>query len=67
MARFSVVRSGTSEKVPFLRGILVQSLVDAGLSFKDAYRVAQLIREQLSDTQEISTDELHLHVADELE
>lgn len=67
MARISVIRSGTSEKVPFLRGILVQSLVDAGLSFKDAYRVAQLIREQLGDKQEISTDELHLNVAYELE
>ena len=67
MARVSVVRSGTSEKVPFLRGILVQSLVDAGLSFKEAYQVAQVIRDHLSDVKEISTDELHRHVAYELE
>lgn len=68
MTRLSVVRTDTSEKVPFLRGILVQSLVDAGLSFKDSYQLAQVIREKLAaDAQQISTAELHRHVAHELE
>lgn len=67
MARFFVLRPKTAERVPFLRGILVQSLVGAGLSFQDAYVVAQVIRDRLGDIQEISTVELRRQVAEELE
>ena len=67
MARFFVVRRATAERLPFLRGILVQSLVNAGLSFQDAYLVAQVIRDDLGKMREISTDELHRHVARELD
>ncbi len=35
-----VIERGTGRKFPFLRGILVQSLVAAGLSFAHAYEVA---------------------------
>ena len=50
--------------MPFLRGVLVQSIVTAGLSFQDAYRVAQQIRKQLeADTEEIGTGELEGRVA----
>ena len=39
-AKLFVVDAGTGEKIPFLRGILVQSLVAAGVSFANAYEVA---------------------------
>ncbi len=47
------------EKVPFLRGILTRSLQDAGLSFDEAYALATAVRDELSDTAEITTDQLH--------
>ena len=67
VARIFVFRETTGERVPFLRGILVQSLVSAGLSFKEAYVVAQVIRERLGDAQQISTADLRRRVARELE
>lgn len=55
------------EPVPFLRGILVQSLISAGLSFSDAYATAQTVREHLGDRESLSTAELAQHVAKVLE
>lgn len=49
--------------MPFLKGILVQSLLSAGLSFKDAYGVTQTIRKSLENTDAISTAELKTAVA----
>ncbi len=45
-------------KIPFLRGILTRSLQDVGLSFDEAYALASVVRDELSDTAEITTDEL---------
>lgn len=67
MARFFVVRPATAERMPFLRGIMVQSLVRAGLSFQDAYIVAQVIRDRLGDVKEISTKQLRRRVMGEIE
>jgi len=53
--------------VPFLRGILVQSLLSAGLSFQDAYATAQLVRETLENSEEVTTTELKARVALQLE
>lgn len=62
-----VVETLGGRRVPFLRGILVQSLVDAGLSFSDAYGVAQKIRTLLSDVQDaVTTSELRRLVSEEL-
>ena len=63
-----VIEHSTGRKNPFLRGILVQSLVTAGISFQDAYDVARHIRERL-DAQEGPLDTQHLRqlVAEELE
>lgn len=64
MAKTSVVRSGGQDtRVPFLRGILTSSLQDAGLSFDSAYALASTIREELSQTTEISAEELRSVVA----
>ena len=68
MAKKSVtVVSPDGEKVPFLRGVLVQSLTTRGLSFEDAYAMAQRVRDALAPTDEIDTDSLRDQVAELLE
>ncbi len=63
-----MVESVTGERVPFLRGILVQSLVDAGLSFTDAYTIAKRVRNQLvGDAEVLTTVELRRLVGEEVE
>ena len=53
--------------MPFLRGILVQSLLLAGLSFPDAYAIAQAVRDELENRAEVTTTELKALVALQLE
>jgi 2-phosphoglycerate kinase len=67
MAKISVLKYGEDERSPFLRGILVQSLVNAGLPFADAYELAQHVRNELQDEQEITTTRLREQVAGMLE
>ncbi len=62
-----VVDKSEGEKVPFLRGILTRSLVKAGLSFDDAYQVADHTREKLSNKGEVSTEDLKSIVISRLE
>lgn len=63
-----MVESMTGERVPFLRGILVQSLVDAGLAFTDAYAIAKRVRNQLvGDAEVLTTAELRRLVGEEVE
>ncbi|MCP4407725.1 MAG: hypothetical protein GY807_08180 [Gammaproteobacteria bacterium] len=62
MAKIFVSKS-TGEQVPFLRGILEQSLVSAGLSFQDAYGVAQVVRDDLENVAEITSIDLIDRVA----
>jgi len=60
MAKTLVVeRNGRDTKVPFLRGILTRSLQDAGLPFEEAYALASAVRDELTETDEISASELH--------
>ncbi len=58
----------TGDKVPFLRGVLVQSLAAVGLSFDEAYEVAQQVRGLLEKSEE-EWDTLSLRklVGEELE
>ncbi|MEN8129560.1 MAG: hypothetical protein ABFS45_05065 [Pseudomonadota bacterium] len=58
MAKTLVLGSSESTPVPFLRGILTRSLQDAGLSFNQAYELSSTVREDLSDTAEITTEKL---------
>lgn len=51
-----VVKEAENTRVPFLRGILTRSLLDAGLVFPDAFSLATKLRDDLSGTPEISTD-----------
>lgn len=63
MAKILVVESGdTPTKIPFLRGILTRSLQEAGLPFGEAYALASAVRDELSDTAELSTAELRRRV-----
>ncbi len=57
-----VVNTRENEKVPFLRGILVRSLLDAGLSFEQADALSATAREELNGTKKITTGELHQRV-----
>ncbi len=67
MAKLVVVKEPEGDRSPFLRGILVQSLVSAGLGFDDAYALAQLLRNELHGRQEITSTELKQRVASLLE
>ena len=66
MAKLFVIERDSNERNPFLRGVLVESLVRAGLSFQDAYVVAQAVREGLADNAEVARDELKQRVVSEL-
>ena len=67
MAKLVVIKEPEGDRVPFLRGILVQSLRAAGLSFQDAYATAQAVREVLGGKREVKTRELKACVARQLE
>jgi 2-phosphoglycerate kinase len=53
-------------RIPFLRGILIRSLQDAGLEFKEASHIASEIRNELADTKLISTVDLNHMVIERL-
>lgn len=63
MAKIVVIKQPEGDRTPFLRGILVQSLLHFGLSFDEAYNLAQAVRARLKDTAEISTGALKSLVA----
>jgi 2-phosphoglycerate kinase len=58
-----VVNERENERVPFLRGILTRSLLDAGLAFKDSFEMASTVRDQLADIPEITSEELRQRVS----
>jgi 2-phosphoglycerate kinase len=53
-----VINELEGTRVPFLRGILTRSLLDAGLQFEDAFDPATRVRDELSDRSEVSSDEI---------
>ncbi len=63
VAKTFVISEPEGDRTPFLRGILVQSLMNAGLQFDDAYGLAQTIRNGLQDTEEITSTALKAQVA----
>jgi len=58
MAKILVEDREENTRVPFLRGILIHSLQESGLSFETAYELATEVRNSLGDTSVINTDEL---------
>ena len=67
MAKLIVIKEPEGDRTPFLRGILVQSLVNAGLAFGEAYDLAQVVRDDLQERGEIASTELRGRVAELLE
>ena len=62
-----VINEKDQTRVPFLRGILIRSLLDAGLEFDHAYRLATDVRDELADTAEISSDDIRQRMCHMLE
>jgi 2-phosphoglycerate kinase len=67
MSKLIVIKEPEGDRSPFLRGILVQSLVNAGLAFDVAYDLAQTVRNELQVKQEITSTELKGRVAELVE
>jgi 2-phosphoglycerate kinase len=67
MAKIFVEDQEEDTSVPFLRGILIRSLQDAGVPFNEAYELATEIRNGLEDVPLITTDELRQKVIDLLQ
>jgi len=62
-----VVNQKENTRVPFLRGILIRSLLEAGLDFEVAFKLAGRVRDSLSDVAEIPSRELRGRVSALLE
>jgi 2-phosphoglycerate kinase len=62
MAKFVVTGAEHDTEVPFLRGILIRSLQDAGLGFDEAHEIASGVREELSESGAVSTRTLRAAV-----
>jgi len=62
-----VVNRKENTRVPFLRGILIRSLLETGIDFETAFRLASRLRDELSDTPEIESHELRRRVGGMLE
>ncbi len=58
MAKTLVEDSEDLTRTPFLRGILIRSLQDSGIDFDTASEIASEIRNDLDDTELITTDDL---------
>jgi len=57
-----VINEQENTRIPFLRGILIRSLLDAGLEFDEALELATRVRDDLGDVTEISSDEIRQNV-----
>jgi 2-phosphoglycerate kinase len=64
MAKIFVEGRDDNTHVPFLRGILIRSLQDSGLSFDSAYELATEIRSDLGETPLITTHDLRQKTLD---
>ena len=58
-----VINQHKNTRVPFLRGILVRTLLEAGMPFERAYDLATLLRDQLSAEEEVSSERLRQMVS----
>lgn len=59
----TVLNNRDNEKIPFLRGILIRSLLDAGLAFEEANEMATTVRNELAGTKVITSEELQRRVS----
>jgi len=61
-----VINRVEGTRTRFLRGILIRSLLDAGLEFDQAFKLATQIREELSDEDEIDSEKVRSMVSGRL-
>ena len=66
MAKLFIIDAAENDRIPFLRGVMVESLVRIGLTFQDAYLLAQQVREGLANETEITKAALRKRVSGEL-
>ena len=59
MSKILVEDTDDQTRVPFLRGILIRSLQDAGTPFQEAFEIASEIRNELDDVALVTTSDLH--------
>jgi 2-phosphoglycerate kinase len=67
MAKTLVLDPARGTRIPFLRGILTRSLLEAGLGFDEAYRMASRVRQEVSGSALITTRDLRARVAAHLQ
>ena len=67
MAKILVQDLDDQTRVPFLKGILIRSLQDAGTRFHEAFQIATEVRNELGDTDVITTCDLHSMVLKRLQ
>ena len=54
----TVFNESENTRVPFLRGILTRSLLDAGLQFEDAFELATRVRDGFAGTPEVTSESI---------
>jgi 2-phosphoglycerate kinase len=59
-----VINKREKTRAPFLRGILIRTLLEADMSFDRAYELASVVRDQLADLEKITSSELRTLVSD---
>ena len=64
MAKTIVIDPTDGTRIPFLRGVLSRSLFEAGVPFKQAYKIASRVRNELEGMEEITTQALRERVAE---
>jgi len=62
-----VINQQENSRTPFLRGILIRNLIAAGLPFEEAYELANQVREELAEIEEISIADLDRLVSAQLD
>jgi 2,3-bisphosphoglycerate-independent phosphoglycerate mutase len=60
------VVDATGRRRRFLRGMITHDLVQRGIGFDDAYRIARAIREQIGDRSEVTTAEIRAIINEHL-
>lgn len=53
-----VINSRDLSQAPFLRGIMIRALLDAGMSFEEALELAATMRDQVADKESVTTAQL---------
>jgi len=56
--RGRIVVDSTGRRRPFMRGIMIHSLTARGVSFEDAFRTANTVRERIAGREQVSQDEI---------